>query len=274
MTGLSIAPDEIVRQVEALVRRGFRGATPDEAVSAVDPRLLHVTFDDAYRSVERVLPALRRLEVPATIFVCTELAAAGGAPLAIAELAEERRRYPDELLTMDWPTLRRLAGAGVEIGSHTRTHAHLTRLDDEALERELVGSRQAIEAALGRPCRYVAYPFGEEDARVRAAAAAAGYDAAFGMPGRPGDRMSVPRVGLYRRDSPLRVRLKTSRAAALLLDVRAGRAAARRGSSDRRGRAAAPARASGPRPSHAPRRPAGDRAGTACPANAARDAPR
>jgi peptidoglycan/xylan/chitin deacetylase (PgdA/CDA1 family) len=153
--------------------------------------------------------------VPATIFVCSALAA-DGAAVDVAELAGERAAYPDELLTMDWMTLRRLADAGVEIGSHTRTHAHLTQLDDDTLERELVDSRREIAEALGRPCRFLAYPYGEEDARVRAAACAAGYDAAFGLSGGRGDRMSVPRVGLYRRDTRLRVRLKTGRAAVLL----------------------------------------------------------
>ena len=214
-TGLSIAPDVIVRQVAALVRRGFRGVAAEAAVEAGAGKLLHVTFDDAYRSVERVLPDLERLGVPATIFVCSALAP-DGAPVDIDELAAERNAYPGELSTMDWETLRRLADAGVEIGSHTRTHAHLTQLDDDDLERELVESRHEIAEALARPCRFLAYPFGEEDARVRAAARRAGYDAAFGLPGRPGDRMSVPRVGLYRRDTMLRVRLKTGRAAALL----------------------------------------------------------
>lgn len=214
VTGLSIAPEVIVAQLEALVRRGFRGAQAEDVVEG-DGKLLHVTFDDAYRSVERVLPDLERLGVPATIFVCSALAP-DGRGVGVAELAGERAAYPDELLTMDWPTLRRLADAGVEIGSHTRTHAHLTQLGDEELERELVESRREIADALGRPCRFLAYPYGEEDERVRAAARAAGYEAGFGLPGRRGDRMSVPRVGLYRRDTPLRVRLKTSRAAALL----------------------------------------------------------
>lgn len=205
-----MAPAELVRQVERLLERGYRGARADEVVEGPG-RLLHVTFDDAYRSVERVLPALERLGVPTTVFVCTALAR-DGAPVPISELAGERATYADELLTMDWATLRRLAGPGVEIGSHTRTHAHLTELDDDELAHELRASKAEVEAELGRPCRYLAYPFGEEDDRVRAAARAAGYEAAFGLPGRRGDRMSVPRLGVYRRDGALRLRLKVARA--------------------------------------------------------------
>jgi peptidoglycan/xylan/chitin deacetylase (PgdA/CDA1 family) len=100
----------------------------------------------------------------------------------------------------------------VEIGSHTVSHPHLPRLTDAELQRELRESRERIADELARPCRYLAYPFGNEDARVRSAAAAAGYDAAFALPGREDriDRFALPRVGVYRRDSPMRFRLKTA----------------------------------------------------------------
>jgi hypothetical protein len=45
---------------------------------------------------------------------------------------------------------------------------------------------------------------------VRAAAARAGYDAAFGLPGRPGDRYALVRVGIYRKDAVWRAALKAA----------------------------------------------------------------
>jgi peptidoglycan/xylan/chitin deacetylase (PgdA/CDA1 family) len=72
-------------------------------------------------------------------------------------------------------------------------------------------ARERIAAELRRPCRFLAYPYGEHDARVRAAARAAGYEAAFALRSsewRP-DRYALPRVDLYRRDGDLRARLKT-----------------------------------------------------------------
>lgn len=79
-------------------------------------------------------------------------------------------------LIMGWDDIRALASAGVEIQSHTRTHRVLETLDDRALREELTGSRQDIEAALGRPVRALAYPVGRRpSARVRRAVADAGY---------------------------------------------------------------------------------------------------
>ena len=105
-----------------------------------DPRLLHVTFDDAFASVQNALPTLRRLRIPATIFVCTDLAA-GGAPLAVAELDRVTQR--DELRTLDWDALRAMSEDElIEIGSHTRTHAHLPRLSDAELRRSSSARRR------------------------------------------------------------------------------------------------------------------------------------
>lgn len=205
-----------------LVRGRRRGATAAEvAARPGDSRLLHVTFDDAFASVQNALPTLRRLRIPATIFVCTDLAA-GGAPLAVSELDRVSQR--DELRTLDWDELRALgADELIEIGSHTKTHAHLPQLSDSELEEELVGSKQAIEDHLGRPARYLAYPFGEEGARVRRAAESAGYEAAFAAPGSSlrADPFRLPRTGLWRSDNSTRQLNKTRFAVRLWLERRA-----------------------------------------------------
>jgi len=200
----------IAQQVERLVARGYRPATAADTLNGAD-RVLHVTFDDAFTSVLDVLPRLERLGVPVTIFACAAYCETG-APLSVPELARDAAEQPRELATMDWELLRDVAARGVEVGSHTRTHPHLTRLGDDELERELRESRAAIEGELGRTCRYFAYPYGEEDARVRRAARGAGYDAAFALKSaeRDFDRFALPRVALFRSDNRLRTALKTS----------------------------------------------------------------
>lgn len=225
---LSIGLETFERQVTGLLQRGFRPVSASDVLRN-GGRTLHVTFDDAFRSIDRGLPVLERLGVPSTVFACSGLAE-GGRPLEVPELQSQVEGYPDDLATMDWDSLRGLAERGVEIGSHTVSHPHLPRLTDIQLQRELRDSRERVADELGRPCRYLAYPFGDEDARVRAAAAAAGYDAAFALPGREDrfDRFAIPRVGVYREDTAMRLRWKTTaglrRPAAALL-----RAVGRRG---------------------------------------------
>ncbi|MGB2951828.1 MAG: polysaccharide deacetylase family protein [Gaiellaceae bacterium] len=211
---LAVGAETLERQLAALVARGYRPATAGRLLGG--GKLLHVTFDDAFRSVAAALRALERLRVPATVFACADYADRPR-PLGVPELAAEVKAHPGELLTMGWDELRGLADRGLEIGSHSISHAHLLRLSDAELRREVAESRERIEAELGRPCRLLAYPYGEHDARVRSAARAAGYEAAFALPGRaaPVDRFALPRVGVYRKDGHLRLRLKASTLARL-----------------------------------------------------------
>jgi len=64
---------------------------------------------------------------------------------------------------LDWDDCRRMADAGMTIGSHTMNHVHLAALDENAVEAELKGSKDAIEAQLGRSCDHFCCPFGRPD---------------------------------------------------------------------------------------------------------------
>jgi len=208
---LSVSPQDFERQLELLIGRGYRPARAED-VLAGRGRLLHVTFDDAFASVRAALPALERLSVPGTVFACSGFADEGR-PFRILELAADADARPDELATMTWDDLRELAERGIEIGAHTVSHAHLSSTSDEELDRELTESKRRIEDELGRPCPLLAYPFGEHDARVRCAAARAGFAAAFGLQPHGStwrDPFQLPRVGIWRGESDRIVAFKTS----------------------------------------------------------------
>jgi peptidoglycan/xylan/chitin deacetylase (PgdA/CDA1 family) len=83
-----------------------------------------------------------------------------------------------ENLVMSWDQVRALTRAGMDVESHTRWHRVLQTLSDEELRSELTGSREELEAQLGRPVRAIAYPVGRRVAhvqRIRDAVNAAGY---------------------------------------------------------------------------------------------------
>jgi peptidoglycan/xylan/chitin deacetylase (PgdA/CDA1 family) len=161
---------------------------------------VRATFDDAFRSAATVFPALERLGVPLQIFVCTGYAREGS-PLTIPELDGDDA---GELATMTWDELRSHADRGVLISSHGVSHAHLTRLGDDELRRELLDSKQELEDELGRPCRELAYPYGEHDECVRAAVRFAGYERAYGLSTDGRDPLALHRLDLYRRHTPFK----------------------------------------------------------------------
>jgi peptidoglycan/xylan/chitin deacetylase (PgdA/CDA1 family) len=77
-----------------------------------------------------------------------------------------------------------LVADGFEIGFHTRRHHPLPGLAAAELAAAMVEGRAEIEEAAGGKLTTIAYPHGRADARVAAAARAAGFTAGFtGAPG-------------------------------------------------------------------------------------------
>jgi peptidoglycan/xylan/chitin deacetylase (PgdA/CDA1 family) len=208
---LAVTPEAFEHQIRSLLRRGFTPVGANQLLRG-KAATFHVTFDDCFTSISGALDLLLKLGVPATLFVCSSLADTG-APLAVREVTGRAVGHEDELVTLSWSELRELADLGFAIGSHTATHPHLVQLGDSELRDELRLSRQRIEEAVGRPSRFLAYPYGESDARVRAAARHAGYEAAFGLgEGRnPVDLFAFPRADVYRGTDAIRFRAKTVR---------------------------------------------------------------
>ncbi len=210
---LAVSVDQLRTQLERLVERGYRGVTFSEAVAGSGAgRTLAVTFDDAYRSTLKAQPVLAELGLPGTVFVPS---AHVGSPAPMSWPGIDQwvgGPHEPELHCMDVGELRQLADAGWEIAAHTVSHPHLTTVSDVELARELTDSRASLEALMGAPCRSLAYPYGDFDGRVVAAARAAGYAAACTLEvGRQGgDPLAWPRIGVYRDEPDWRVALKCS----------------------------------------------------------------
>ena len=222
----SITPGRLADQLRWFLDRRYRPATFTAAARGeLDGRVLAVTFDDAYRSVaELAAPLLAELGVTGTVFAPTRFVRDQDARGWDGTDEWAGSRWEGELAVLGWDGLRLLAEAGWEVGSHTRTHPRLTRLADEELREELAGSRAEVEEGLGGPCRSLAYPYGDLDDRVAAAAREAGYAAAGGvLPARLSarDPLRFPRISvgqgwadetLQRRARPWHRRLQASRA--------------------------------------------------------------
>jgi len=217
---LAIDQQRFGEQLAALHAAGYVGLTLSEAERRrrrgdLPPRSLVVTFDDGYASTALARPALERFGFPATVFVVTDFVDAG-APLhwygVPDDPADEHERRP-----LGWPQLRELRDAGWEIGSHTVSHPLLPALDDAGLERELGRSRERIAAELGA-AESIAYPYGQADERVAAAARRAGYLVGCTLTGAHLTDADLlrPRVGLGPADRGLRLRLKVSPGGLLL----------------------------------------------------------
>lgn len=215
---LAVRPREFEAQLRQLQERGFKALTFTEAVNWTGAgKVVAITFDDGYRSVlELGLPILERLGMTATLFVPTDYIGKGE-PMAWPGIDQWLGgEHEPELVPLTWEEIRELQGAGWEIGSHTRSHPHLSEIDRGLLPSELGDSKSVCERELGRTCTSIAYPYGDYDEAVEAATREAGYAAAAALPDEisgeaKSDPLAYPRVGIYRGDSARAFRLKTSK---------------------------------------------------------------
>jgi len=186
-----ITPARFCRLLKMIEQSGVTVAKPGGDPLYAENQVL-LTFDDAFASVARhALPELKRRGWGAVVFLIA-------ASIGTTDDWDVRLLGRPRMM-MDWDDIYEWSAAGIEFGSHTVTHADLTALSDDALRSELADSRDTIETKLGQPIRFLSYPYGRHDPRVREAAEAAGYHAAFATGGTlwcRDDEWAIPRVGI------------------------------------------------------------------------------
>jgi peptidoglycan/xylan/chitin deacetylase (PgdA/CDA1 family) len=144
---------------------GFQGPGPDRYKLTPEQFAAHLargrdavfTFDDGGRSaLTEIAPALERHGRTGIFFVTTERIGTPG--------------------FLDADGVRELRVRGHAIGSHSHSHAVLTRLGDDEIEGEWRTSRELLEQILGAPVRTASVPTGFYEPRIAAAAARAGIE--------------------------------------------------------------------------------------------------
>jgi peptidoglycan/xylan/chitin deacetylase (PgdA/CDA1 family) len=169
---------------EDFIRR-FRALCGDARTNDLLGALAKKRSYDIKRVLKYDAPAAERNRVVDLLF-----AEAGGDERALCE-----RLY------MTWDDARALAAAGIELGGHTVSHEILSRLDRASAEREVSGSRAALERALAVESASFAYPFGRRwdynrDAKevVRAAGFASAATTHAGTNTAASDRYELKRI--------------------------------------------------------------------------------
>lgn len=178
----TVPADTFAAQLDWLAARGFHTVSLRDVVQSrqdhrpLPPRSIVLTFDDGTEDALRVvLPELQKRGMRGTFFVITGRVGQAG--------------------YLTWDGVRALAAAGMEVGSHTVTHARLADLSNEEVDVELRDSRAQLESELKHPVEALAYPFNSVRARVVGAAEAAGYRVAVAGPAHGGaDRMRLLRL--------------------------------------------------------------------------------
>jgi len=161
---LTVAPADFAAQMRWLRSHRYHAVTQQQLFAALEQgkrlpaKPVVITFDDGYRDVLfNAAPVLKRLGMPATAYVITG------------------RISGSDVSFLSWAQLKALEQDGVEIGSHTVSHAELPQLTDPGALQQLIRSRLALERHLGHPVQWFAYPAGRFDERTETLVHQAGY---------------------------------------------------------------------------------------------------
>ena len=201
---ISIDVATFARHVAWLARGSVRVVPLEELAAAPDDvDALAITFDDGFANfADEAWPLLAEHGLPATVFVVSDLV---GSTNAWEDNA--RSRMP-VLPLMGWERLAELAGQGVSIGAHGRTHARLPGLAEARLVDELEGCAAAIQAETGQRASTLAYPYGAADSASAAAARSrftAACTADLRLLSSGDDAHLLPRLDAYYLRSPGRL---------------------------------------------------------------------
>ncbi|AXA34903.1 Polysaccharide deacetylase [Candidatus Sumerlaea chitinivorans] len=191
-----VYPDNFRDMLEFLARAGYNVIPVSQLVewhkgnATIPTNAVVLTFDDNYIGNHQYAhPIMQELVMPGTFFAHTGYV---GGPTS-----RDHGTWAQLDFCEKWGL--------VTCESHTVTHPYLTQTSN--LTYELVNSKQAIESNLGKTCRYLAYPFGDYNSTVIAAAQAAGYEAAFTTKGGL-NYLTTPRYELNRNGIGIDVTLK------------------------------------------------------------------
>jgi peptidoglycan/xylan/chitin deacetylase (PgdA/CDA1 family) len=160
-----------------------------EAPDSLPERAALLTFDDGYKSIQKIaLPLLRQFGYPAMLFVPTDYIGGYNDFDAPHELQEQ---------ICDWNDLKELDRWGISIQSHGTSHKRFSWIDMVEQEEELRLSKTLIESNIETPVEVFAFPYGDDGVNPREVAQIlkrVGYRAACLYGGGPN---SIPNADPY-----------------------------------------------------------------------------
>jgi peptidoglycan/xylan/chitin deacetylase (PgdA/CDA1 family) len=169
LKGLYVTPGTFVRQLTELAGEGFATCSPGQACSnnGAGPRIA-LTFDDGFRNVfENAMAPLAEYKKTAIQFLV---------PNFIGKFNEWDLRDGEAAEPlMDTGQIREWLRGGHSIGSHSLTHARLTRLTLRDAREEIFASKKKLEDVFGVVIEHFCYPYGDWNEPVRDLVVEAGY---------------------------------------------------------------------------------------------------
>lgn len=173
-----VTADNFQRQLDLLKDQGWTTKCIADLpnIDSFPDKTVILTFDDGYLDnyTGAYLPLLER-DMTATWYIVSNL---------IGNKADWLKSSSSETAMLDKNQLMKMAQSGMEIGSHTLSHADLSKISSARQKNEIMDSKKQLEDLLSLSVKSFAYPYGQYDDSSLEYVQQAGYQ--FACTVRPG----------------------------------------------------------------------------------------
>jgi peptidoglycan/xylan/chitin deacetylase (PgdA/CDA1 family) len=203
MRGLHVPPKRFALQMKLLKLLGYKGLSINELQPYLKGekagKVVGLTFDDGYKNnVTNALPILEKNNFSATCYLVSQNV--GGINHWDISKGIPKCAMMDNQDTQLW------IDAGMEIGSHTQNHIHLTQVDANTAKREIEQSKNDLERQFNCTISNFCYPYGDLNIEIVNMVKNAGYQTATTVQrGRStilDNKLELPRVPIWHSTLP------------------------------------------------------------------------
>ena len=111
-------------------------------------------------------------------------------------------KIPEDRRTLNWDEVKEMSNDGISFGSHSKTHRQLTRLSNDEIVEEIIGSLNILKEKKINHIPVFCYPNGDYNYEILRQVKKAGYSAAvstrFGYEDSiPEEIFSLKRIGIH-----------------------------------------------------------------------------
>ncbi len=212
LRGLIVAPSSFAWQMRMLRMLGYKGLSMRDLEPYLrgeqQGKVVGITFDDGYQNnLVHALPTLRANGFTATCYGVSSMV--GGTNVWDAGKVAQKPLMTQQ----DWLAW---CGAGMDVGSHTQTHANLKELSSDAARQQITQSKDELQQMVGTEVRHFCYPYGwfnpEHEEMVRAAGYITATSTRRGRVQVGENPYSLNRILVARATNPLQYFLKLATA--------------------------------------------------------------
>ena len=219
--GMDVSAIEFKRQMEWLAHEGWRTISLDRIKECLDQDLklpdksFAITFDDGHKdNYTQALPVLKKYGFSALVYLTagyigtvkyTVKTTAGRQWLAEKPANWQERETVNfrKFEFLSWEEIKEMKAAGLEFGSHTLTHPHLTTLPPVEQQREIGEAKKNIAGKLDITVKHFCYPYQDFNRETEELVAQAGFLTASYAPSHYDltffwdDNFALERIGIF-----------------------------------------------------------------------------